>query len=79
MGIIVSGHYPFYDGVPKYQPSVEHRNNCDSCRIAFGEVTFNNRIDFYFCGHIHWYKPLYPIDRNEKSRDMVVVLWENTS
>jgi len=57
--IIVSGHRPFYGSLPKYRPGWEHNDNCNEYRNAFAEVIFNNSVDFYFCGHVHWYERRY--------------------
>jgi hypothetical protein len=59
--ILVTGHRPFYGSLPKF-PAVP--GNCDSCRLAFEPLIITYNVDFYFCGHVHWYERLYPIDAN---------------
>jgi hypothetical protein len=38
--------------------------NCDSCRFALKPLILQYNVDFYFCGHVHWYERLYPTDTN---------------
>ena len=59
--ILVTGHRPFYGSIPQL-PAVP--GNCDACRIAFEPLIIQYNVDFYFCGHVHWYERLYPIDAN---------------
>jgi acid phosphatase len=58
--IIVAGHRPFFGTVPT--PPIT--NNCDPCIKAFAKIIFEKRVDFYFCGHVHWYERLYPVNIN---------------
>ena len=62
--IIVLGHRPWYGSVPWYSEHAPKSDNCDTCRNAFAELLFNNTVDFYFSGHVHWYERLLPVDRN---------------
>jgi hypothetical protein len=57
--ILVSGHRPFYGSLPQIPAEP---GNCDSCLTAFEPLILQYNVDFYFCGHVHWYERLYPID-----------------
>jgi hypothetical protein len=59
--IIVTGHRPFYGSLPQL-PAVP--GNCNACSSAFEPYILQYNVDFYFCGHVHWYERLYPIDAN---------------
>jgi hypothetical protein len=59
--ILVTDHRPFYGRFPQL-PAVP--GNCDSCRIALKPLILQYNVDFYFCGHVHWYERLYPTDTN---------------
>jgi len=59
--IIVTGHRPFYGSTPQL-PAVP--GNCNACAIAFEPLILQYNVDFYFCGHVHWYERLYPVDAN---------------
>lgn len=67
--IIVAGHRPWYGSVPNYghTPQDLRSDNCEPCRKAFAEIIFNNSVNFYFGGHVHWYERLFPVDRNGDS------------
>jgi hypothetical protein len=59
--IIVTGHRPFYGSLPAFPATP---GNCDACITAFEPYILQYNVDFYFCGHVHWYERLYPIDAN---------------
>ncbi len=59
--IIVTGHRPFYGSLPAFPATP---GNCDACINAFEPYILQYNVDFYFCGHVHWYERLYPIDAN---------------
>jgi len=59
--IIVTGHRPFYGSLPAF-PALP--GNCAACSSVFEPLIQLYNVDFYFCGHVHWYERLYPIDAN---------------
>lgn len=61
--IIVFGHRPFFGSISVYS-SVNNDSNCDACRIAFADIIYDQGVDFYFNGHVHYYERLYPVNRN---------------
>lgn len=60
--IIVAGHRPFFGS----KPSPPSSNNCPECKSAFSDILFQFKVDFYFCGHVHWYERLFPVDSDGK-------------
>jgi acid phosphatase len=61
--IIVFGHRPFFGSISVYSSSTND-SNCDACRLAFADIIFDQKVDFYFNGHVHYYERLYPVNRN---------------
>lgn len=58
--IIVAGHRPFFGSIPFESIS----NNCPQCNATFSTIIFEHKVDFYFCGHVHWFERLFPVDKS---------------
>jgi hypothetical protein len=58
--IIMAGHRPVYTSIPL--GAKENETRCNSCLNAFADLIYKYKVDFYFCGHVHWLERLFPVN-----------------
>ncbi|UJR18394.1 hypothetical protein I4U23_005298 [Adineta vaga] len=69
--LVVAAHRPFFGSIPEAANDIADQKIYNTCRQAFAAIMEKYNVDFYFCGHVHWYERLlaanstgYPFARN---------------